>query len=1172
MASKATISIGFKLEDAEGGFRKLILDADALRQVMNANVTEADKLGKDFVNFAAVATSLESVSSTLDSLQSAVKEYTGAYAVQNEVETQLAQVMRNTMDAREEDIQSIKDFCSAQQQIGIIGDEVQLAGAQELATYLELKSSLKALIPVMNDMLAQQYGLAASGENASQIATMLGKVMEGQTGALSRYGYKFDEAQEKVLKFGTESERVAVLVDVVSDSVGGMNEKLAQTPSGRMKQLENDLGDVNEQIGGLLQAYEPFLSIGSSAVIACMGVVKLTGGVRTAAKAVKGFIIPVKLLNAVINATGVSARVATVAIKGLMISTGVGVAFMALSYLLDKFSTSAYKASDAADTLSAAESRAKRAAEMAAEAAEVEDDARKAAVSSIELNISRLKDFKGSKEEEKKIVKELNDTYGDTMGYFSSVASWYQALVKNSQAYCRQLVAEAKARKLADQIAELELSRDKIARLEVNGAKVVREEGDEKNAASPVPAKPEAPKTLPGAFDAPKTLPTTSAAPNTLPGAFDASKTLPATSATPKTLPGAFDAPKILPGVFDKAQKVYDDYTAQILAKKKELEDVQKEMSEIVMPVKGSKNRPDLGGHKSEETRLQKINKLIAEYQEKYVGASETERAAIREKVAALEKEKGAIELAKAELERPADFSSLEDYDKEITYWTKLRKTASAEELASIDENITRTQKERDEFESKGRVEMTCIEDYEREESRLQSMRKTASAEHLAQIDAAIKKRREEREAFERSARVSVDIDKIGSYRELEEEIAYCTELLKEGTESEKKFAAQRLPRLRDREVEMSTSIASAGVAASPEEAGTISKIDQAISLLDTKIQNASADEVMALQKTKQAFEEKKKAYERGIESPQMQKEVSDMLSLSDRDLKIKVRGMGFDTLSEKINEIREQLEDLDNPPTEGQRQALEELKGTYEDWRRECVMSFDTLTEGWNNIKGIASGVESITGALADDANAWERITGVVDGFIQIYNGISAVITILQMLGIVTKANAAAKTEEAAATTVTATAQGVQTGMAEGAAVAQAPVIAANKLAAQSYMELAAAQYFAAHASIPLTGFGIASGFVAGATSIVQAIGVMPFADGGVIYGPTLGLMGEYAGAKSNPEVVAPLNKLKEIIGGSAAAPVVIGGEVRLRGRDIIIALENEIKVSGKSGKKFNL
>lgn len=38
-------------------------------------------------------------------------------------------------------------------------------------------------------------------------------------------------------------------------------------------------------------------------------------------------------------------------------------------------------------------------------------------------------------------------------------------------------------------------------------------------------------------------------------------------------------------------------------------------------------------------------------------------------------------------------------------------------------------------------------------------------------------------------------------------------------------------------------------------------------------------------------------------------------------------------------------------------------------------------------------------------------------------------------------------------------------------------------------------------------------------------------FAKGGVIYGPTLGLMGEYAGAKNNPEVVAPLSSLKSIL-----------------------------------------
>jgi len=85
---------------------------------------------------------------------------------------------------------------STQQELGVIGDEVQLSGAQEMATYLQKKESLEKLIPVMNDMLAQQYGLNATQENAVQIATMLGKAMDGQTGALSRYGYSFDSAQE----------------------------------------------------------------------------------------------------------------------------------------------------------------------------------------------------------------------------------------------------------------------------------------------------------------------------------------------------------------------------------------------------------------------------------------------------------------------------------------------------------------------------------------------------------------------------------------------------------------------------------------------------------------------------------------------------------------------------------------------------------------------------------------------------------------------------------------------------------------------------------------------------------------------------------------------------------------------------------------------------------------
>ena len=76
--------------------------------------------------------------------------------------------------------------------------------------------------------------------------------------------------------------------------------------------------------------------------------------------------------------------------------------------------------------------------------------------SALELNIAKLKDFKGSKKEEKSVVEEMNNTYGETMGYFSSVSEWYEALIKNSEKYCRQMVAEAKARSLANQIANIE--------------------------------------------------------------------------------------------------------------------------------------------------------------------------------------------------------------------------------------------------------------------------------------------------------------------------------------------------------------------------------------------------------------------------------------------------------------------------------------------------------------------------------------------------------------------------------------------------------------------------------------------------------------------------------------------------------------------------------------------
>lgn len=91
--------------------------------------------------------------------------------------------------------------------------------------------------------------------------------------------------------------------------------------------------------------------------------------------------------------------------------------------------------------------------------------------------------------------------------------------------------------------------------------------------------------------------------------------------------------------------------------------------------------------------------------------------------------------------------------------------------------------------------------------------------------------------------------------------------------------------------------------------------------------------------------------------------------------------------------------------------------------------------------------------------------------------------------------------------------------------------------------------------ASMPVVGWILAGSAVA---SVIAAMASIPkFAEGGIAYGPTLGLFGEYAGANSNPEVVAPLDKLRSMIQPSGGE----SGEVvfRIAGRTLVGILKKE-------------
>ena len=81
----------------------------------------------------------------------------------------------------------------------------------------------------------------------------------------------------------------------------------------------------------------------------------------------------------------------------------------------------------------------------------------------------------------------------------------------------------------------------------------------------------------------------------------------------------------------------------------------------------------------------------------------------------------------------------------------------------------------------------------------------------------------------------------------------------------------------------------------------------------------------------------------------------------------------------------------------------------------------------------------------------------------------------------------------------------------------------------------------------------------VAGSAVITNMLNKGPemtaFAEGGIVSGPTLGLVGEYPGASSNPEVIAPLDKLKGMLNTNEQSGFV--ASTSIQGRDLAIVLE---------------
>lgn len=248
-----------------------------------------------------------------------------------------------------------------------------------------------------------------------------------------------------------------------------------------------------------------------------------------------------------------------------------------------------------------------------------------------------------------------------------------------------------------------------------------------------------------------------------------------------------------------------------------------------------------------------------------------------------------------------------------------------------------------------------------------------------------------------------------------------------------------------------------------------------------------------------------------------------------------------------KIAQVRQDIKDLGKELKQGMFSGVKNI-----------VSSADRMVSAFTQLRDVMDD---------EDASAWERIMAVwnvmvnsVDSFMSIIQTIDTLRELTEKLGKAKEAEAAIDTATTAAKVTNATTEAAVDTATTGVEV----VNAGKKVAANTAEGASDAGKSAAKLPFPANIIAIGAAIAAA----IAAFSVIPkFANGGVVSGRTLAEVGEYPGASSNPEVIAPLSKLKDMIGGTGMANVrvEVGGKMQLDGDTAYLQLKNYGKRTGK-------
>ena len=857
-------------------------------------------------------------------------------------------------------------------------------------------------------------------------------------------------------------------------SVEGAFDQMSNTSAAAAQRLTNALAPVRDAFASAIGGMQPYLNFASSvgmtvmsfeavrkAAVAFFMTLRNSAAVTAlVAAGQKAYNFILTEYRAITIAAAMGTNMLAVAIRGLLIATGVGAAIVALGLAINALIGHEEDATEKTKQLTDAQN-----ATAMAQQQEREEVSR--LTGQMKMHISQLQAFKGSKAEEKRLVQEMNNTYGQTMGYFSSVSAWYKALTANSEAYTRQMIAEARARRLANQIAEVD-------------AKIHDINYDEQGNRRKYSAQNKTTKEdIVDDFGNPI-------------GQRDV------------VVKGSSD--------WDKAAQQTTQLAKERVALERQLNDTIKDKT-VSYKVQGSPVAPTFptgttttpkagstGGTTNTDntpkltlaaTTYKQLAENVRYYEQQLETANFTDKESYKQLVLKKEAAEDAMESYRLMVE---DMRGLAGFKEDATSVRDMR--------ANVD--VLQKQLEKTEPRSEAYTTITAeIENWQRRLSDIADGSMGDIERTIQSIDDRLR-----RENLTVEAEVELTAQREALQRQLDE---------------------------RARDVYFRVNILG--------KESSLKDIDNAIQYYTERQQEQSPDEVRKTQDTIQRLEKKREVYQLSIELAGQADEIREIEQLPEREHRMRIKAIGLDEITRRIDTIKARISDTENPATATQREELEQLMDTYRKWQRQSIDAMEQVGEAWGGIKSIGNGVENITGALQGQEDAWKTITGLVDGFLQIYQGIQAVAGIIQLLTTLSEAHTIAKGAEAAAVTAEGAAEATSAGEAATANVAAAAVeTAAASTELGVMMQLMTAKYLAAHASIPFAGFAIGSGFAAAGAGLVQSMrAIAAFAEGGIAYGPTLGLFGEYPGARSNPEVVAPLDKLRDYV-----QPEQMSGDVR--------------------------